>query len=230
MIFYLIGACALLGALFLLIVRKPLPFRVGWASAALGVTALGCFLFAAGLSRGTLLVRYEQQPEEAVRGFFDALCAGDYEESYRYLDNYADLGLQNEPEDAAAALMYHALRESYSYETRGEADADGLRASQKVELCFLDLTALQEPLREGVTQRLSELVREKSEDEIYDENHQYRSEVTDEVYRETLAALLAEQAVPLRTKELTLSLRYDGQQWQIVADSALLNALSGELG
>lgn len=228
MIFYLIGAGALVCALLLLFVRKPL--RSGYGAAALAVFGLACLLFGAGLNRGTLLVRYEQQPEEAVCGFFDALCAGDYEEAYSYLDNYADLGLQNEPESPEAALLYRALRESWGYALVGSAEVDGLQATQTVELRFLDLSALQASLRERVMQRLSELVSERSAAEIYDENRQYRSEVTEEVYREALDELLAESDRPMRARQLPLTLRYDGQQWRIVADSALLNALIGEIG
>lgn len=213
--------------MILSLLSKKLPWL--WGVLALAAAALACLLFAAGVERGPLYVRYAQSPEEAAAGFLEAVCAGDYGRADGYLEGSGSL-TPEEPEEADAALLLSALRQSYAYELTGPAETEGLNAAQTLQLRCLDLNALAEPLRERITARLEELVGQRDYDEIYDEQHQYRPEITEAVYREALSALLAEPEAYTGEKRLTLSLRYDGRQWRILPDAALLNALGQNFG
>lgn len=221
---------ALLCACALLLLRKRLRLNTAWALLAVAAAAAACLLCAAGLRHGTLYARFASRPEEAVTGFFDSLVSGEYERAYPYLDNYTDLGLQREPEDEQAALLYGALRRSWSYTPVGEAQLQGLNAQQQVDFTCLDVSALQGKLQEQVYEELEGLVDRLPYDEVYDETQNYRPEVTERAYRMAVNALLGEAADLTRTQRLTVSLRYDGSAWRIQADSALLSALSGFVG
>ena len=62
--------------------------------------------------------------------------------------------------------------------------------------------------------------------EVYDENNEYREEFVMDVLYEAARQALEEDAVT-RTVELTIQLVYSEGQWWVVADSALLDAISG---
>ncbi len=226
MIAVLLGA-VLFCALVLALAGKRLRFSLPGLAFALLLFAAAVALAALGVKSGLVFCRYTSEPEETVETFFDEIRAGRYENAYALLGNYSDLGLAGEPEDAVSAELYDALRASYACRLSGEAETDGLSAVQKVEFTALDLSALQTEIRAGVLAHLAEIVDSRPYDEVYDAQDRYRTEVTEEAYRLTVSDLLSHSADYVRTETLSVALSYDTAGWHIVADRALLNALSG---
>ena len=62
--------------------------------------------------------------------------------------------------------------------------------------------------------------------EIYDENNEYREDFVMSVLKDAVADALEEDAKKM-TVELTVNLSYQNGKWWVVADEALLDAISG---
>ena len=69
-----------------------------------------------------------------------------------------------------------------------------------------------------------------SEREIYDDNHNYRPEVTDKAYLQALQKVLENAQDYYTSADIRISLTYSDGRWQMIADSALLRALNGGTG
>ena len=225
---YVLAAVCGVSAAALLLVRKKIPLRAAGMAAALLVAAAAFLLAQTGLSRGLLFFRPACAPEEAVEGFFDAWESGEEENARAYLaDGTLPLG-QRAPEDDAAAELFAARQESFSWALAGEASTEGLEARVPVCLTTLDLGAMRAELRELVMARLEKLVDARDYDEIYDENGMYRPAVTDTVYREAVHTLLEERERFEKEETLTLRLRYEAPDWHILPDAALSAALGAD--
>ena len=92
-----------------------------------------------------------------------------------------------------------------------------------------DLNALTERIGVLAPEILQQRI-ESAEDvsEIYDETNSYRQELTDWVLLEAIRRALAEPVVQ-KEQKLSLQLVYDGGQWKVRPDQALLELLSGGL-
>jgi hypothetical protein len=62
--------------------------------------------------------------------------------------------------------------------------------------------------------------------EIYDENNEYREDFVMNVLYDATVAVLEENAKK-QTCEVTVNLSYQDGNWWVVADEALLDAISG---
>ncbi len=224
---YVFAGLVCLAALLPLLFRGRI--RLAPVSYLLAVAAAvsACLLAAVGLKQGLLFARYTAAPEETAAAFFEDMLAGDYEKAYSLLANYSDLGLDGTLSDGTSEELYAALRDSYAYRLAGPAELQGLSAVQKVDFTSLDVSSLQEDLRGEILARLAKLVDELPYDEVYDEKDQYRPEITERAYREAVSALLAHRSDYERSETLSVSLRYDESGWRLLADDALLRALSG---
>ncbi len=169
-------------------------------------------------------------PEEAklqVVGLLDAVCSGDFDEASTYLQGQPGLGVDREATDAVGVLIWDAFCDSMSYELVGEcyATEDGL--AQNVTLTCMDVTSVTAVLKDR-SQALLEQRVEEAEDpmDVYDEDFQYREDFVMDVLYDAAVAALEEDAESLTT-ELTLNLSYQNEVWWIIADRALLDAISG---
>ena len=223
----LILCAAALCALLLILLARGARLRLGWLLLALATAAAACLLTVAGLRKGVVYARYASAPEDTVSAFFDSIQAGDYPGACAYLDNYSDLGMDVEPEDPVTAQLYDALHGSYAYRLLEGGRTEGLSAQREVSFTALDVSALQDGLRDQILLNLARYVEERPYREVYDENDQYRPEIAEEAYREAVSDLLEHSADYARTETLALTLRYDEQGWHLLADAALLNALNG---
>ena len=225
---YVLAAVCGVSAAALLLVRKKIPLRAAGMAAALLVAAAAFLLAQTGLSRGLLFFRPAYAPEEAVEGFFDAWESGEEENARAYLADGTLPQGQSTPEDDAAAELFAARQESFSWALAGEASIEGLEARVPVCLTTLDLGTMRAELRELVMARLEKLVDARDYDEIYDENGMYRPAVTDTVYREAVHKLLEERERFEKEETLTLRLRYEAPDWHILPDAALSAALGAD--
>lgn len=157
----------------------------------------------------------------------NAVCDGEYEKAGQMILGTPDLGVDREASDAVGVLIWDAFTDSLSYELDGECYATDNGLAQNVVLSCLDITSVTAPLRERSQVLLEQRVEEATDtSEIYDENYDYREEFVMAVLYEAAEQALAEDA-RMTEIALTLNLSYQDGQWWVVADSALLDAISG---
>lgn len=203
--------------------------RIKPALAVLSLVLAGfaAVLCAYGSENGTIYAKADGDPQETVRQFFDAVCAGNYSVAYGCLENYGSLGLENSPSTETGELVYAALRESYAYELLDQAEVDKLSARQRVSFTYLNLPAMEEDAAAETESVLEKLVRSRPRKEVYDENDNYLPAVTDEAYKTAITNVLKNADSYRTVAELTVALDYVDGRWLINADSALLSALMG---
>lgn len=201
--------------------------NVPWAVMSVLLAGLAMMLCVVGTTSGTVYTKVDGDPAESVRGFYDAVIARDYETAYTYLSDYASLGLEKEPESENAKLAYEALRASYDYSISGEAVKDGMEATVKLRFRFLDMPSFEESVASRTNDNLRDIVESRPVSEVYDENEQYKSEVTQEAYAEALSFILDKADSYYSSKELDVKLIYRDSSWLIVTDEEMLKALMG---
>ena len=167
-------------------------------------------------------------PQEAVMSFFDALELQNYESFYGMLDGYDDLGLDQKPENAASRMVLGALKDSYAYQLEGEAELSGNTARQAVSLRSLDLSAVEEALRESARNVLAEIAGERPYKEICDADGYYLPSVMEEACSAAVSDVLARIRDFYRERELNLSLIYNSGSWYVEGSEELVNAILGK--
>ena len=149
------------------------------------------FLCVAGMSKGLMFTKTEGDPCDAIRGFFDAIVSGDYTSACSFLADYSDIGLDIEPADSVSAEMISALRSSYNYELIGNCVTDGLTASQKVKVRYLDFPKMSSDLQFNTNECIRQMVERLSKKEIYDASGEYLDEFVSEAYTEAAGITLS---------------------------------------
>lgn len=201
--------------------------RSVWMIAAvmmLVIAAVACifaFLF------GSIYNRPGGEPQETVVRFFDSLKAGDYPTMYACLSDYGTLGLEKEPENGEAGIIYSALRQSYSYTLNGDCFTEGLEATQRVNFRALNIRRVEDAVKDRVNATVEQLMAELPQEEIYSDGGGYRTEFTDRVYAAALEEVLRNPDPLCADSELVIHLQFTDGAWKMSADRALLTALTG---
>ena len=166
-------------------------------------------------------------PRSKVVMLMNAVCDGDYEEASQSIYGTPSLGVDREAADEVGILIWDAFSSSISYELLGDCYTTEQGLAQNIAVTCLDVTSVTEQLRERSQTMLEQRVEEaKDVSEIYDENNEYREDfVMDVLYDAAVDAL--EEDARKKTVELTVNLSYQDGKWWVVADEALLNAISG---
>lgn len=169
-------------------------------------------------------------PEEAklqVVGLMDAVCAGDFDTASTYLQGQPGLGVDREATHEVGILIWDALCDSMSYELVGECYATESGLAQNVTLTYMDITSVTAVLKERSQTMLEQRVDEAEDlEDVYDEQLQYKEDFVMDVLYDAAVAALKEDATMITT-ELTMNMVYQGEKWWIIADRALLDAISG---
>lgn len=161
-------------------------------------------------------------PQESVAGFFEALRVGDSEGCDAYISGYSTLGMDAGSPSAVTAALRERLNESYSYSFVGECEIDGMEARQEVEVTYLDLSLLGEPLRLK-TNEVAEEMNYQGE-EIHDEASAERTML------EAIERMSGGLSAYYVTERLTVRLESDGSAWRIKPDSGFSRVIMGNVG
>ena len=169
-------------------------------------------------------------PDSAVAqltAMLDAVCDSDYEKAGSFVLGTPDLGADTAFEDALGQLLWSHFIASMEYTLEGECYTTDDGLAQDITFSYLDMTSITETLRSRSQDMLAQRVA-KAEDtsEVYNENNEYREDVVMEILFAAAEDALAEDARTV-TVPLTVNLKYRDGQWWIVADTALLDAISG---
>ena len=157
----------------------------------------------------------------------DSITESDYESAYSLLKGYSSLGLENEPADEAAALMYKALKESYSYSLTGDCIVDQLQARQQIQFTYLNLPATEDDIQIRTMEELKNIVDTRSTSQVYDSDNNYLPEVAKEAYTSAVKAVLTNPEKYYTSTGIQLQLEYNGEGWFVIPAESLLLALSG---
>ena len=191
------------------------------------VAASGIFLSFAAMNTEPFLVTEPVEATQKVEELMDAVVSCDYEKASSLIYGNPSLGLDREPADQVGIMLWNAFAQSQSYELKGGFTASNSGLTQQVVFTYLDMDSVTENLGARAQTLLMERIEAAENiDDIYDANNEYREDVVMEVLEEAVAAAL-KQAAQTVSVELTVSLVFRDGQWWIVADNALLNAISG---
>lgn len=175
------------------------------------------------------LVELPQVAEERAEALLEAIGQGDYAEAGTMLLGQPDLGADREPADEVGMLVWDAFLKSVAYEFTGDFYATDTGIARDVTISCLDISGVTEKLEERAQALLEQRVSESGYvPEWYDENGNYRGDFIDEVLLEAAAQAVEEDGRTI-SRELTLKLVYQEDQWWVVPDQALLEAISGGL-
>lgn len=202
-------------------------FAAVFAAIGLVTAALAVYIGMNFTDRAPTLLTPPTVARSKVVAMMDAVSEGDYAEAGKNILGNPELGVDREPADRVGALIWNAFQESISFELVGECytTEDGL--AQNVTFTSLDIESVTVNLKER-SQALLKMRVDEAEDtsDIYDENNDYREDFVMEVLYDAAVQALEEDAVE-KTVELTIKLSYADGSWWVVADTALLDAISG---
>ena len=206
-------------------IQKVLSLVFALIAAAL--TALTLWVISGAMDAEPVLMKTPAAAAETADAVMTAICDGDFAAAREKLYGQPNLGTDRAPGDPVGALLWEAFLESLSYELLGECYATDAGLAQNVKISCLDFSSVTASLRDRAQELLVQRVEEAEDaDTIYDENGDYREDFVMEVLLEVTGESLKEDA---RKKEqnLTLNLVYKQGSWWVMADSELLNAISG---
>lgn len=202
-------------------------FAVIFAFAGICSAAAAIYIGANFTDRSPQLLTPPTVARSKVVMLMDAVCEGDYEQASQAILGNPSLGVDREAADKVGVLIWNAFQDSLSYELTGECytTEDGL--AQDLTVTGLDIESVTVNLRQRSQDLLEQRVAEAEDtSEIYDENNEYREDFVMSVLYDAAVQALEEDGTE-KTVSLTIKLSYSEGSWWVVADNALLDAISG---
>ena len=202
-----------------------------WLFSLIGVCAgaAGIYLALQYMNADPVLVRQPDAAREQVVQVLDAVCAGDYAAAGSNLYGTPNLGVDREAADEVGVLIWDAYVDSLSYELQGQLYATDSGVAQDVVITGLDISSVTATLGDRSKALLEQRVAEAEDaSELYDENGEYREDMVMDVLYEAAQQALAEDAV-FQTAQVQLNLVYANDQWWVLPETPLLNAISAGL-
>lgn len=170
----------------------------------------------------------DEGPTARLEQFFDALKQRDWPAASVCLSGGGSLGLEAAPEDPVAALLWEAEQAVWDFEVLPGHTLEGAQLCKRVRIRCLDAAALSDAIGAGVEARLAAAVEAAdTEEDIYTEAGAYRPELLERALLEAATEAARVPAGCTEVRELTVRLELNRGQWRIVADNALLGALTG---
>ncbi len=197
----------------------------------LGILAMTATVWVSFTFRNTnpILLTPAQEARECAAALMDAVQEGKYFGASSLLYGTPDLGMDGEPADTVGVLIWRAFQERFSYEMIGACHATATGLAQDMRISFLDISSVTEHLKSR-SQNLLQARVEQAEDvsQVYDENNEFRESVVLEVLYQAAEEALAQDARQ-QTVSITVNLVYRDGRWWVLAEDALLEAISGQI-
>ena len=170
------------------------------------------------------------EPEEAtvmLTAMLDSVRDGDFTTATQYILGQPSLDADNAPEDALALLLWNTWKSSMSYELNGDCHTSQAGLAQDVTISYIDINSITGHLREDAEKLMEQRIAEAEDvSEIYDENNEYREDFITEVLCEA-AETVIEKYSSTTSVSITINMTYQDGQWWVLAEEALLYAISG---
>ena len=198
-----------------------------FALLGIAVAAATVWLCLQSLDKEPVLLRRPDAAVSRVDDLFRSVSEDDYTAASRQIYGEPDLGGDREHMEKISAMIWDAYVDSFRYELVGDCVPTDIGVAQQVTVTYLDITGVTDGLQDRSRALLQQRVAEAEDvEEIYDENNNYRPDFVDGVVTDAAREALREDASYLET-ELTVELVYVKGQWWILADQALMQAISG---
>lgn len=170
----------------------------------------------------------DQEPTARLEQFFDALKQRDWPAASLCLSGGGSLGLEGTPEDPVAAVLWEAEQAVWDFEILPGNSLEAAKLCKTVRVRCLDAAALSAAIGALVEAKLAAAVEAaEAEEEIYTAEGAYRPELLERALLEAATEVAADPSDCTVVREIPLRLELDRGQWYIVADNALLGALTG---
>ena len=208
---------------------KVLKYIASFLLAAVGLSAAAAavYLCTQFVDAKPMLLTPPDVAQSKVVALMDAVSEGDYEKASQAIYGTPSLGVDREAADEVGVMIWKAFQDSISYELLGDCYTTEQGLAQNVSISCMDVTSVTVNLKERAQTLLEQRVAEAVDvSEIYDENNEYREDFVMAVLRSAVEDALKEDAREM-TVELTVKLSYQDGSWWVVADEALLDAISG---
>ena len=174
------------------------------------------------------LVLSDDEPEDTIGAFFDALKKQDWSAASERVSDASAFSLDVELTDDYSSRFWQVQRESWSFEITGEFVAEGRDLTRNVKVFSRQFGNAEAFLRDRVQSSLAARVEAAVlKSEVYDENGDYREELVREYLDEAVAAYLRQPPEETAASEVTVRLTYGEGGWKIVPDKSLVEALTG---
>ena len=197
------------------------------AAVGLAAAAAAVYLCMQFVDAKPMLLTPADEAQNKVVMLMDAVSAGDYGEASQAIYGTPSLGVDREAADEVGVLIWEAFQSSISYELLGDCYTTEQGLAQNVSISCMDVTSVTVNLKERSQSLLEQRVAEATDvSEVYGENNDYREDFVMAVLRSAVEDALREDAREM-TVELTVNLSYQDGEWWVVADEALLDAISG---
>lgn len=197
------------------------------AAVSLAAAAAAVYLCLHYVDAKPILLTPPDVARSKVVMLMNAVSEGNYEEASQSIYGTPSLGVDREAADEVGVMIWDAFQSSITYELRGDCYTTEQGLAQDVSITCMDVTSVTVNLKERSQALLEQRVAEAVDvSEIYDENNDYREDFVMAVLRDAVEDALAEDAKTL-TMELTVNLSYQDGKWWVIADEALLDAISG---
>ncbi|MBQ6570703.1 MAG: hypothetical protein IJL87_10700 [Clostridia bacterium] len=167
---------------------------------------------------------------KTVTAFFDCVSDGNFKKAEKYLAGKAKLGMDKEFSDQSEKKLFDVIKSSYSYTLLDQPKIDGINAVQKVRFVSFSVNEAKADMAVLTDQYYREKVASiKTNDEIYDANHNLKKEVAMEIFDRALDTVISKRDIYYCGNDLDINLVYEGGNWKIVLDERLISALLGGL-
>ena len=197
------------------------------AAVGLSAAAAAVYLCTQFVNAKPMLLTPPDVARSKVIMMMNAVSEGNYEEASQSIYGTPSLGVDREAADEVGVMIWDAFQGSITYELQGECYTTEQGLAQNVSITCMDVTSVTVNLKERSQTLLEQRVAEAVDiSEIYDENNDYREDFVMAVLRDAVEDALEEDA-RMMTMELTVNLSYQDGKWWVVADEALLDAISG---
>lgn len=188
--------------------------------AAFATVALTAILGIVGCEFDTY-VKTDEVPESSVSGFFDSLKAKDFASCNQYLANANSFEITNSTGFDFADMLLEAQIESLDYEFVGDIDISGDKASCKVNVTSLDISAVSEAMTSEYPKVRSQYMIDNEMEDFSTDDTEALNEIVTNTFNEIIADIGSTQ------KEITVNLEFQNGMWKIVVDDELCAAIFG---
>ena len=166
--------------------------------------------------------------QDCAREVMEAIADGDFDAASELLYYHPDLGTGRTLTGEAAAV-WEIFKNGISYEFTSACYAVSNHIYMDAVVTVPDIASITDSLESHARSLLNDRISAATEmSELYDDAHNFRQELIDEVMARAVELALAETPEKL-SFETTLELVREGKQWYVAPDRALLNALTGGL-
>lgn len=179
------------------------------------------------LNAPAIMVGTPKAAQVCAQNLLDAVSQGDYTTASQYIYGRPQLGVDREPTEQTGQMLWAAYVESFSYELTGNCYATPNGVALNATITSLDISSVGNTLADRMEALLTKRIEAEGEiSEIYDANGDFQDALIQEVLQKAFKQAL-EQDAQITTQEIAVNLTYQDGRWWIVADQALLQAISG---